>query len=44
MNETNPDRLSVEKYLGLSHHYSQMLSIPVKITSNMLHRNKRKAF
>jgi len=28
----------------LSHHYAQVLNNPIKIISNMLHRNKRKTF
>jgi len=30
--------------LGLSHHYAQVLTIPVKIISNMPHRNKGRDF
>jgi len=35
---------SVVMDLGLSQHYAQVLTIPVKISSNMLHRNKRKKY
>jgi len=44
MNEKNPEGPSVVMGLGLSHHYAQVLTIPVIITSNMLHNNKRKIF
>jgi len=41
MNEKNPDGPSVVMDLGLSHHYAQVLTIPVTIISNIPHRNKR---
>jgi len=41
MNEKNPDGPSVVMDLGLSQHYAQALTIPVKIISNIPHRNKR---
>jgi len=44
MNEKNPEVSSVVMVLGLSHHYAQVLTIPVTIISNMLDRNKRKIF
>ena len=36
--------LSVVMDLGLSQHYAQVLTIPVKTSSNMLHRNKERNF
>jgi len=39
MNEKSPEGLSVIMDLGLSHHYAQVLTIPVKIISNMTNRN-----
>jgi hypothetical protein len=44
MNEKNLEGPSVVMDLGLSHQYAQVLTIPVKIISNMLHKNKRKTF
>ena len=44
MNEKNPDGPSVVMDLGLSHYYAQVLTIPVKIISNMPHRNKKRHF
>jgi hypothetical protein len=38
------DGPSVVMDLGLSQHYAQVRTIPVKISSNMLHGNKRKTF
>jgi len=43
-NEKNPEGPSVLMDLGLSHHYPQVLTIPVTIISSMLHRNTRKIF
>jgi len=44
MNEKNSEGTSVVMDLGLSHHYAQVLTKPVKIISYMLHRNRRKTF
>jgi len=44
MNEKNHDGPSVVMDLGLSHHYAQVLTIPVKIFSYMPHRNKGRHF
>jgi len=44
MNEKNPEGPSLVMDLGLSDHSAKVLTIPVKIISNMLHRNKRKTF
>jgi len=44
INEKNPDRPSVLMDLGLSRHYAQVLTIPIKNSSNMINRNKRNLF
>ena len=44
MNEKNHDGPSVVMDLGLSHHYAQVITIPVKIFSNMPKRNKGRHF
>jgi len=41
MNQKTPDRPSIVMDLGLSHHYAQVLTVPVTIISNIPHRNKR---
>jgi len=41
MNEKTPDRPSAVMHLGLSHHYAQVLTVPVTIIGNIPHRNKR---
>jgi hypothetical protein len=35
MNEKNPEEPSIVMDLGLSHQYAQVITIPVKIISNM---------
>jgi len=41
LNEKNPEGPSVVMDLGLSPHCAQVLTISVKIISNISHRNKR---
>jgi hypothetical protein len=41
MNERNPEGPSVVMDLGLSHHYAQVLTMAVKIISNMTDRYKK---
>jgi hypothetical protein len=43
MNVKNPDGLSIIMDLGLSHQYAQVLSVPLKIFSNMTHKIARRA-
>jgi len=41
MNQKSPDRPSAAMHLRLSHHYAQVLTVPVTIISNIPHRNER---